>query len=285
MVGLTFFRSLYQYFFKPKVVFTRRKGRTKMDDNLQMVRRFSINETGRDFVVGDIHGCYSLLEQALACIDFNPGKDRLFSVGDLIDRGPESLRCLEFLQQPFFHPVMGNHEDMLLDMYVDGTPDLSYIAEWAKQNGVEWWYDISDDDRYRVLDKICALPFAIEVETPNGLVGIIHAEVPLGMDWQEFTNALRAEKTKTVQTCLWGRYRANKQDRTGVEGIARIYAGHTPQDCVTPLGNLFVIDTGAVFGVNCAYGDGHLSLVQINAAQPTAHTDPIQQQPYIKVFQ
>lgn len=59
-------------------------------------KSFPLNTLGRDFAVGDIHGMYSLLEQKLAAVNFNPQKDRLFSVGDLVNRGPESSRVMSF---------------------------------------------------------------------------------------------------------------------------------------------------------------------------------------------
>ena len=52
----------------------------------------------RDWVVGDVHGCFETLRQALRGIDFEYGRDRLFSVGDLIDRGPNSIGALEWLE-------------------------------------------------------------------------------------------------------------------------------------------------------------------------------------------
>ena len=48
------------------------------------------NKVGRDFVVGDVHGMFDRVAQALTKVQFNPSRDRLFSVGDLIDRGPQS---------------------------------------------------------------------------------------------------------------------------------------------------------------------------------------------------
>ena len=51
------------------------------------VRRFPRNADGRDFVVGDLHGMYAVLERALESVGFAPDRDRLFSVGDLIDPG------------------------------------------------------------------------------------------------------------------------------------------------------------------------------------------------------
>ena len=56
------------------------------------------NRAGRDFVAGDIHGCYRTLERALAGVGFEPGQDRLFSAGDLVNRGPHSTEALERLE-------------------------------------------------------------------------------------------------------------------------------------------------------------------------------------------
>ena len=55
------------------------------------------NIKGRDFVVGDIHGHYDLLKTELKTVGFDKQKDRLFSVGDIIDRGPKSEECLTLL--------------------------------------------------------------------------------------------------------------------------------------------------------------------------------------------
>ena len=78
-------------------------------------RRFARNAAGRDFVVGDIHGMFPALRELLARAGFDEECDRLFSVGDLIDRGPRSREALEWLAQPWFHAVRGNHEQLLLD--------------------------------------------------------------------------------------------------------------------------------------------------------------------------
>ena len=49
---------------------------------------------GRDLVAGDLHGYFDTLEEALKTLRFDPAHDRLFGVGDLVDRGPRSLRPL-----------------------------------------------------------------------------------------------------------------------------------------------------------------------------------------------
>lgn len=76
-----------------------------------LIRRFSRNPLGRDLAVGDIHGYFSRLEQTLNQAGFDPARDRLFSVGDLTDRGPDCTAVLDWLAKPWFHPVCGNHDD------------------------------------------------------------------------------------------------------------------------------------------------------------------------------
>ncbi|MCC2617817.1 symmetrical bis(5'-nucleosyl)-tetraphosphatase [Aestuariibacter halophilus] len=65
-----------------------------------------------NYVVGDIQGCYSGLRRLLDKVDFEPSKDTLWCVGDLIARGPESLETLAFLHDlgDSFATVLGNHD-------------------------------------------------------------------------------------------------------------------------------------------------------------------------------
>lgn len=97
------------------------------------------NTKGRDFVVGDIHGAFDLLDKALEEVGFDPAKDRLISVGDLIDRGKNSRRCLDYLEQPWFYALRGNHEDIFMDMcYKDGRLNIAKANFNARRNGAGW---------------------------------------------------------------------------------------------------------------------------------------------------
>ena len=48
-----------------------------------------------------VHGCFRTLARALAELDFDPERDRLFGVGDLVNRGPHSVEALEWLERRF----------------------------------------------------------------------------------------------------------------------------------------------------------------------------------------
>lgn len=64
------------------------------------------------YVVGDIQGCYKPLRKLLKNIGFKPGRDQLWCVGDLVNRGPRSLKTLRFLADlgDSCRVVLGNHD-------------------------------------------------------------------------------------------------------------------------------------------------------------------------------
>ena len=78
---------------------TQRAAMTRDETTMTTTVRVNENETGRDFVIGDVHGEYDTLEAMLAELEFHPGRDRLFALGDLIDRGPRSADTLEWMEQ------------------------------------------------------------------------------------------------------------------------------------------------------------------------------------------
>ena len=82
--------------------------------NAVSTQTFAVDRIGRDFVAGDVHGCYRTLEQALRDLEFDASHDRLFGVGDLVDRGPHSAEALVWIEGRFEAVVMGNHERPLL---------------------------------------------------------------------------------------------------------------------------------------------------------------------------
>lgn len=98
----------------------------------QAFLRIPKNERGRDFAVGDIHGHFSRLQESLDAMGFDPAADRLFSVGDLIDRGPESEESLAWIGKPWFYAVQGNHEDYAMRHVQTRLVDLE---NWSKRGG------------------------------------------------------------------------------------------------------------------------------------------------------
>jgi serine/threonine protein phosphatase 1 len=209
-----------------------------------LVKRFTKNTKGRDLIIGDIHGCFTKMGQALRAVGFNPDAgDRLFSVGDLVDRGPESIEALNFITCDFVHAVGGNHEDMAVRWPNGNMPADNYRA-----NGGAWMMALDRETQLEVSHALSALPVAIELETEHGLVGIVHAECPFD-DWHAFTAKLEDASlpagylSQMIDAAQWARDRINSGDDSMVAGVRAVVVGHTPMQQMTSLGNTLFIDT------------------------------------------
>lgn len=220
-----------------------------------LVQIFEENRRGTDWVVGDIHGCFTKLETELYTLGFDESKDRLFSVGDLVDRGPESEKCLEWLDKPWFHAVRGNHEQLLIDGYkLDGND-----AALHYRNGGQWFFHIQDFMQPAYVDYLGSLPVLIEIKTSFGKVGIVHAE-PYILNWDILKSEVMREDENTLQGCIWSRTKVRSKSVEIVKNIDKVYCGHTVLDkSIVPytLGNTVYLDSGAVFG-------GRLTIVKID---------------------
>ena len=206
---------------------------------------YPINTQGRDFFLGDLHGCYDVLQQGLKDVNFDYEKDRLFSVGDLIDRGPKSQACLDLIYEPWFHATMGNHEQFM----VEACHDRDIFVNWYNEGGV-WGSDLTMDEHKAYAKDINTLmPFYMVIETQHGRVGIVHAEPP--RDWANIEHS-------DPDDLLWNREKIKAKDTTVIKNIDYVLCGHTP-DRQGPiiLGNTAYIDIYTV-------GTGKLALFTLD---------------------
>lgn len=223
------------------------------------VGRFALNQRGRDLVVGDIHGMFEHLERLLDSIAFDESADRLFSVGDLVDRGPDSRSTLRWLAYSWFHACRGNHEQFVLD---SGSPEDR--ALWTRSNGGAWWLELDAEEQTRFRAAIARLPLAMEVSTASGLVGIVHAGVPPLLSWDRFMELLEAGDQEAMLYAMWSRRRLQSVDSSLVSGrVEQIYCGHTPTRGTVRLGNVLHIDTGAVYAYE-NFIDARLTAVEVH---------------------
>lgn len=113
-----------------------------------------------DYAVGDIQGCFEPLQRVLAKAAFDPAEDRLWVVGDIINRGPESLQALRFVRNlgSAAHVVLGNHDLHLLALVFNNqqpkrkdtlaqileAPDAVELIDWLRTQPLAW-YDAGRD--------------------------------------------------------------------------------------------------------------------------------------------
>src|SRR5690606_10090389 len=100
---------------------------------------------------------------------------------------------------------------------------------------------------------LARLPYAIEVETGKGLIGIVHADSPV-RDWRDLPEALGSRRHR--QYMLWSRTRLQEGDGRPVRNVRCLVVGHTPVEEVTRLGNVLHIDTAG-------WSDGRFSLLEL----------------------
>lgn len=242
-----------------------------------LIRKLPANTEGKDYVVGDLHGCYHLLERLLVEVQFDKARDRLFSVGDLVDRGPDSLRCLELLAEPWFFAVMGNHEEMMLTFFLSyletGTLEslqdannIGYIL-----NGGEWveQYYLPEQKRMaeefnRGLLKIFGMPLVLVIGEGDSRFHIVHAEIAntdhnldeqtvfLDSDIDQWLVSESLPK-QMYEGLLWGRLlfytgRINKfMFENKKQGLSTTFCGHTPTTSPCQVLSHLCVDTGAYF--------------------------------------
>jgi len=205
------------------------------------MRRFRRNIAGRDFAVGDIHGCFTALSEALKAIGFDERVDRLFSVGDLVDRGPESDRVLTWLDRPWFHAICGNH-DFLIWRAALGDP---YSEVDYRMHGGMWLDHVPDAEKTRIGESLAALPLAIEVETEHGIVGLVHADCPFD-DWRDMQSVHWTELDPTSSVgncCLWSIERYARKYAGHVRNVRAVVHGHMMVPTAQVLGNVHFIDS------------------------------------------
>lgn len=161
------------------------------------------NRAGRDFVIGDLHGEYLVLQSLLAAADFDKSKDRLISVGDLVDRGPDSLRCAELLYEPWFHAIAGNHDLMAWAYLVDSRPGAE---SWLLNNEWRPWCDhLDQSERASCVSAFQRLAPALEVRLQDGrLVGLVHGAVSMEDSWESILGSTPCPE-KAIDNSALGR--------------------------------------------------------------------------------
>ncbi|MFB4392151.1 MULTISPECIES: metallophosphoesterase [unclassified Pseudomonas] len=210
------------------------------------------NDRGRDLAVGDIHGHFQRLQQRLDEVGFDPAVDRLFSVGDLVDRGPGSEQALAWLAKPWFHAVQGNHEALAVNLVRGGRLDL----QMYRAAGGGWFIDLPRAEQERFVEAFVQMPLALEVQTVAGRVGLLHADSPFD-DWSVLrSNLLAGDDPQVREVCQWSRRRLREDDDRQVAGLRALLVGHTPLLKAKVLGNVWHLDTGG-------WGSGYFTLLEL----------------------
>jgi serine/threonine protein phosphatase 1 len=114
----------------------------------------------RVLTVGDIHGVYDKLIKLMDKICFSPEDDLLVFLGDYIDRGPDSVKCLQYVfdlqhsQPESVVCLLGNHEVMMTSYFMQKHGSYNNLIEdyadaWLDNGGFETLRQLNKLDRER----------------------------------------------------------------------------------------------------------------------------------------
>lgn len=192
------------------------------------------NTEGRDFIVGDIHGAYGELMTLMHYVKFDETRDRLIAVGDIIDRGPQSMECVFLLlSKSWFYSVKGNHEDLMIQSIL--KKNSSSTATWMGNGGL-WALDQSPDVLEDIANDLNKLPLIISVGEHPDRFNVIHADIfsrashVSDSDIDNWTFSDMEENyllwSRNVHSsCRISDYELNKVHS---EKLSITYCGHTP---------------------------------------------------------
>ena len=126
------------------------------------------------YLVGDIQGCYSPLRRALDRVQFEPARDELWAVGDLVNRGRENLLVVDFLRSlgTQFRSVLGNH-------------DLHFLAVALGAKSKKRQDTLEDLLAARHLDEIVAWFRSHPLALWQRQTLLVHAGVPPNWDLEQ----------------------------------------------------------------------------------------------------
>lgn len=148
------------------------------------------------YAIGDLQGCYDPFRRLLDKIRFDPGKDSLWLTGDLVNRGPHSLKTLRYVRSlgDSVTCVLGNHDLHLLALGHDVRYSVAHFDSMWKVLGAE--------DGEELLDWLRHRPLAHFDATMNMLM--VHAGLP--PQWtveKALRRADEVEKKLRGKRCLW----------------------------------------------------------------------------------
>lgn len=187
------------------------------------------------YVMSDIHGCYKEMKEALRF--WNPEKEHLVILGDLVDKGPDSylvirhLMDLKFNHSEMVTIIKGNHDEMFVSWLMDSPFDM--LAYYYNETHNETLVSFFDDyGKYRKASRrqraehmvykfkeelsfIKDFPYYLETEK----LIFVHAGIDLDSDkWRE-----------NKREMMWVRNKFIYSDKISDK---RIFFGHTPTSLI-----------------------------------------------------
>ena len=191
------------------------------------------------YVISDVHGWGVMFESILKKIHFS-SEDNLYVIGDVIDRGPESIMCMQrIMNAPNIDLILGNHEFMMLNT-LSPTREVSKSglsiensSLWLDYNGGMLTYDqccnLNEKDRNKLLYWLSNRPVSIKLTVNKRSYILTHSgfnETALGKTYNDLDY-------ETIFNIVWkSPYREGSDTHIGHD----VYRAHP--DCIFITGHV-----------------------------------------------
>lgn len=194
-----------------------------------------MSSTDRAFVIGDVHGCYDELMRLLDKAGASLSRQRIVFVGDLINKGPESYKVLQFVRDQGLDCTIGNHELKFLKS--TGTPES--LPPRLKELKVQMKSDLN-----LWLGWIDSLPSFIETEHYFVVHGGFHPRTAPHTTPREILATIRTWKGNDAilyqpEDPAWHTY---------YQGTKSVFYGHWAIQGLHFENNTYGLDSGCVYG-------------------------------------
>ena len=211
-------------------------------------------ETGPFDIIGDVHGCLPELEKLIRKLGYkkdndvyyHPDNRKLLFVGDIVDRGPDSLGVLRLImqlcRQNVAFMVLGNHDDRLFRYLKGNKVEVKHGLETT----AEELKSITEEEKQEIMDFLENTPTYYVLDDGNLIT--VHAGIK---------ESYVGRYTKKIREfCLYG-MTTGEINEIGIpvrldwakdyKGDTLIVYGHTPRLAVYRQNNAICVDTGCVF--------------------------------------
>ena len=191
------------------------------------------------YVFSDVHGHFGTLDRLLSRVSPS-SEDKIFMLGDMIDRGPDPMAVVKCCHDlPNTTVLMGNHEDLMLSYFADRN-DEAAAFNWILNGAgptIDGFYSLPGGERIELADWLFNLPLYAQTEVGGRRYLLVHAGLdPLRIRhddttvWDEAAlDRLMADQHREdivwIREEFWG-YPTGLVNEQGEGPI--VIAGHTP---------------------------------------------------------
>jgi serine/threonine protein phosphatase 1 len=210
----------------------------------------------RLFAISDIHGCFrTFYELVVKIIDLKK-TDRLILLGDYIDRGEQSREVIDFiidLKKKGFDvtPLMGNHEQMLVDTYYDS----GVLPLWLMNSGMSTLLSFGIQDIREVDEEYIDFFTSLEYYKVIENLLFVHA------GFNDYAEDPFSDKYNMIWECSPYYENPVLRDKIIIHGHRPKLVGYT-QKLINEKSKVIPIDNGCVYEKERGYGN--LSALEVN---------------------